>query len=193
MTRAIVVLASTLVAQAELLEQRRVTLAGTQVSGRFEATFDAPGDDRWVRLVEPVPKEVLVNGVQVTPTERDRVTRSIALSPYLRPRAANRLVIVGGDAAPAIEITPRVFAALVTRLSQTARFTIANTLENASNVEIRWGTAARSGYVPPESLIDVEIFGEDGASAVLTKFPESLEAGYDVRVAVPGKPAKGAP
>jgi hypothetical protein len=187
---ALVIFAAAIPLPAQLLEQRRIPLHGSTASGEFEARFQAPGEDQWVRLVPPLPKEVRVNGTLVVPTERDRLTRSIALSPYLRPRAANRLQmrgLVADDQPPAVEVTPRVFTALVTRAAKAVRFTVANTLENASNVQVRWGQQAVSASVPPESLADLEMAEppRGGREAILTKFAESLEAGYEVRVVLP--------
>lgn len=152
---------------------------------RSPAVFDleVPPDlrARWVRL-RHARGRVSVNGVAVPFRAGDRVTSTVALSPYLRVGAANR--IEADDFSldgPQVEFLPRVFLAGAAVSQGRLRILIENTLENAANVVIDVpGAGARGAYVPPETQIEVEFpqVPDRDLAIRLTKFAEALEEGY---------------
>lgn len=151
--------------------------------------FGVPAElrDRWVRLRNH-RGFVWVNGVAVPARASDRVTSTVALSPYLKVSGLNRIEATGFSAeGPRIEALPRVFLAGAATSPGKLRILIENTLENAANVQVDVGGAgSRSAYVPPESQFEVEFAEILDHSAVvrLTKFAEAIEEGYSTSATI---------
>jgi hypothetical protein len=137
--------------------------------------------DRWVRLRNHWGR-VLVNGAAVPLRPADRVTSSIALSPYLRVGQVNRIEADGfTQEGPRIELLPRVFLAGAAAAGGRLRILIENTLDNAANVEVHVpGAGDRDAYVPPDSQFEVlfSSIPDPSAEIRMTKFPEAIEEGY---------------
>jgi hypothetical protein len=150
----------------------------------LELEIPAELRDRWVRLRNHRGR-VAVNGTTVAPRAADRVTSTVALSPYLILSGTNRIELDSPRAGePRVELTPRVFLAAAALRPGSLRILVENTLENAANVQVDVpGLEPRNAYVPPESQIEIEfpVRVEPSAEIRLAKFPEALEDGYSTR------------
>ncbi len=134
----------------------------------------------WVRVVE-AEAPVQVDGLTVPVAGGEA-----AVTPFLRYDGPV-LVECSCSKTPFLEITPRVFVALVTFETKAVRVLIRNTLENAVNVSLEAEGEQRSLYVGPETEGEVS-FPPAAASlweVTLRKHPEAFEGGYRFRRAVP--------
>jgi hypothetical protein len=147
----------------------------------LEFEIPAQFQSRWVRLRQ-APGRITVNGTLAAPRPADRVTSTVALSPYLNIGKTNRIEVEesrGGP--PEIELLPRVFLAGAAAGPGGLRILIENTLDNAANIQVEVaGAGHRDAYVPPESQFEVEwpFVPEPSAWIRLTKFAEAVEEGY---------------
>ena len=139
-------------------------------------------DVSWYRAQGNVAAIRAVNGVRALARPLDRLTGTLALSPYLRSGGEN-LIEAEAPADVWIERVPRVSIVHVADAGDgNLEIWVENSLENAANVEIRLGTERRSLCVPPEYYAVASFPAGRGPTVQieLTKFDEALEGGYEV-------------